>query len=98
MRGTFGLVFLATLGACQPRYGDETVSMRMAGTPADATVIVDDRPIGSLGRVIQHGVALPPGRHHITVERAGYFPWDRAVDARDELIRLEVKLERIPVE
>ena len=58
-----------------------TVSLRMQGTPADATVIIDDEALGTLDFVAAHGVALPPGVHHVTVKAAGYFPWDREVEA-----------------
>jgi hypothetical protein len=89
------LLALAPLG-CQPRYGPTMTSIRMKGGPPDATVIVDDQPIASLGQVIRRGMAVLPGRHRITVERDGYFPWDRAIDARGELIALEVTLIKIP--
>ena len=92
------LALLAPLAllACQPRYGPVKTSVRMRGSPPDATVLVDDQPIASLGEVSRRGMALLPGRHRITVERQGYFPWDRAVDAQGELIALEVRLIKIP--
>lgn len=68
----------------------------MRGGPSDALVIVDDQPITSLGEISRRGMAVLPGRHRITVERVGYFPWDQAVDAQGDLISLEVKLIKIP--
>jgi hypothetical protein len=68
----------------------------MRGSPPGATVIVDDQPIASLGEISRRGMALLPGRHRITVEHPGYFPWDKAIEARGELIALEVKLQKIP--
>lgn len=73
-----------------------TVSLRLAGKPGDASVTIDDRPIGALAFVAKHGVALPPGRHRITVEKNGYFPWDHLVEAQEAPIRLDVVLEPIP--
>jgi hypothetical protein len=90
------LALALAVAGCQPRYGPTMTSIRMKGGPPDATVLVDDQPIASLGQVIRRGMAVLPGRHRITVERDGYFPWDRAIDARGELIALEVTLIKIP--
>lgn len=95
LHGAVVLLLLGTLG-CQPRYGPTMTSIRMRGGPPDATVVVDDQPITSLGQVVRRGMAVLPGRHRITVEREGYFPWDKAIDAEGDLIALEVKLVKIP--
>jgi hypothetical protein len=70
----------------------------MAGGPPSASVVVDEEAIGTLDFVAAHGVALPPGVHHVTVTASGYFPWDREVDAKlgSAPIRLEVSLTPIP--
>jgi PEGA domain len=75
-----------------------TVSLRIRGGPSDATVIIDDEPLGSLEFVAAHGVALPPGVHLLTVRAPGYFPWDREVDAKlgSPAIVLEVALIPLP--
>ena len=80
-----------------------TVSLRMAGSPAKATVTIDDQLVGELAYVADRGVALPPGVHHVTVSAPGYFPLDREIDAkvtdvsgRPAPIRLDVKLVPIP--
>jgi PEGA domain len=57
------------------------VSLQMRGTPPDATVTIDDRIVGSLALLSAHGVALPPGKHRISVEARGYLPFDRIVVA-----------------
>ncbi|HEX3344526.1 MAG TPA: hypothetical protein VHS09_08120, partial [Polyangiaceae bacterium] len=51
------------LMACRPPLVAATpkVSLRMAGTPAEATVIIDDEVVGSLDLVAAHGVALSVG-------------------------------------
>ena len=89
--------FLASLllGACLHTTA-RTVSLRLHGSLRDASVTIDDQYLGSLAFVMSRGVALPPGQHRITVERPGYFPWDRLVDAKEQLIALDVKLEPIP--
>lgn len=84
---------------CQPYYGATKVSVRLdkqSNAPGDALVLVDDVVIGNLATVSKRGMAVIPGRHRITVERAGYFPWDHAIDATEELIRLNVELVPIP--
>ncbi|MRG90760.1 PEGA domain-containing protein [Polyangium spumosum] len=90
-----GLCLLAA--ACAPS-APATVSLRMKGNAPDAFVTIDDMQIGALAFVAKRGVALPPGKHRITVEKSGYFPWDRLVEARegDPPIRLEVELVKIP--
>jgi hypothetical protein len=73
-----------------------TTSLRVKGSPPDASVTIDDQYLGALAYVAAHGVALPPGKHRITVEKAGFFPWDMGVEANNEPIHLEVVLTRIP--
>ncbi|HWL89618.1 MAG TPA: PEGA domain-containing protein [Polyangiaceae bacterium] len=74
-----------------------TVSLRMQGQPETATVTIDDEWIGSLARITRFGVALPPGRHRITVEAPGHFPWDRLVDVKEGDPPLELDVALIPV-
>jgi hypothetical protein len=73
-----------------------TVSLRVQGNVGDAQVTIDDQPIGALAYVAAHGVALPPGKHRVTVEKVGYFPWDAVLEADDEPIHLDIKLVPIP--
>jgi PEGA domain len=63
---------------------------------ADASVVIDEQYIGPLGYVAARGMLLPLGEHRITVEKAGYFPWDKIVDADRNPIELHVKLVPIP--
>jgi hypothetical protein len=88
------------MASCRPAQTAHapTMSLRLRGSPADATVIVDDDALGTLDFVAAHGVALPPGVHHVTVKAAGYFPWDREVTAQAgaPLLRIEVALTPIP--
>ncbi|MGK4004851.1 PEGA domain-containing protein [Sorangium sp. So ce1036] len=95
-RAGAALVMLG-LAACVART-PATVSLRMKGNVPDASVTIDDQYIGALAFVAARGVALPPGEHRITVEKAGYFPWDRLVDAKsgDPPIHLQVQLTPVP--
>lgn len=98
------IVALLALGAssgtsCTPM-ASQRVSLRMAGDKVarDASVSIDDQYVGALAFVTARGVSLPPGQHRITVEKPGFFPWDKIVDAKDpdEVIRVEVELTPIP--
>lgn len=100
------LICVAHATACQVQcnHAEEpkkTVSLRMTGTGTPgATVTIDDQLIGPLGSVRARGVALPPGRHTVTVENAGYFPFDRIVEAPDnpdaKPISIDVTLVKVP--
>ena len=76
--------------------GGRTISLRMQGGPPNATVTIDDERVGPLAVVAAHGVALPPGRHRVTVEAPGYLPYDHLVEATSAPVRLEVALVPIP--
>jgi hypothetical protein len=94
------LALVAATG-CQPPEAPgagPTVSLRMQGSPADAVVIVDDQALGTLELVMAHGVALPPGIHHITVKADGYFPWDKEIEAKlgTGVLQLQVALQPVP--
>jgi hypothetical protein len=90
----------SVLAGCEPakQPSQVTVSLRMRGTPSEATVIIDDEPLGSLEFVSAHGVALPPGVHYVTVTAPGFFPWDHEVVAKEGAgpIALVVALTRVP--
>lgn len=75
-----------------------TTSLRIDGDIDDATVTVDDQVLGPVSHVEKRGVALPPGQHRISVEKAGYFPYDELVVVKegDPLLKLEIRMERIP--
>jgi PEGA domain len=85
------------LAACTPPR-PPTVSLRVTGNVPDAGVTIDDQYLGAFAFVAKKGVALPPGQHRITVEKNGYFPWDKVVVANegDPPIKLEVILVEIP--
>jgi hypothetical protein len=93
----FALLFLV-VAACGPAKEPRTVSLRMVGSPANASVTIDDQFVGSLAVVQARGVALPPGQHRISVEAAGFFPHDEIVEAKEGSapLRLDVKLTPVP--
>ena len=46
--------------------------------------------------VSARGVAVLPGKHRVSVERDGYLPWDKIVEASDRPLVFDVALERVP--
>jgi hypothetical protein len=70
--------------------------IRPAAAPRDASVKIDEEYVGPLGVVAARGVRLPIGEHRITVEKEGYFPWDRLVVSDRDDIKLDVELVPIP--
>jgi len=75
-----------------------TVSLRIDANVDDALVTVDDQVVGTVKTVETRGVALPPGRHRVTVEQPGYFPHDELLQVKegDPLVRLKIEMQRIP--
>ena len=90
------LFFLFAFVACNGA-PPKTVSFRMVGTPPDARVTIDDIPMGSLSLIAAHGVALPPGQHRITVEKSGFFPSDRLVEAKEGSGPIKVEVALVPI-
>jgi hypothetical protein len=76
--------------------GSQTVPLRFHGTPPDATVTIDDQRVGSLSLVTARGIRVLRGRHRISVEAAGYLPFDVAVEAKDAIVAVDVKLVPVP--
>jgi hypothetical protein len=76
--------------------GGKTTSLRLRGTPDQASVVLDDQFLGNLAFVASHGVALPRGKHRLTVEAQGYFPFDREITGDEGPVSLEVQLRAIP--
>ncbi|MBI4955090.1 MAG: hypothetical protein HY908_23915 [Myxococcales bacterium] len=74
----------------------QRVPLALHGSVDDALVTIDDRYVGKLGEVERRGVGLLPGRHRITVEQVGFFPFDVLVEADEAPLDVEVELERVP--
>jgi hypothetical protein len=72
--------------------------MRMAGSPPNASVTIDDIFVGRLDMVQARGVALPVGSHRVSVEAPGYLPWDKVVEAKEGAgpLRLDIRLVTMP--
>jgi PEGA domain len=96
-RSVFALLLALCLNACATVRAAVSMRLHLApDCPADASVKIDEQFIGVLGYVAAKGVRLPEGTHRITIEREGYFPWDRIVVSDREPIHLQVKLQPLP--
>jgi PEGA domain len=94
-----GLALCAAVAlvGCQAQRAAVKLSVeRAASTPRDASVYIDEQFVGFLGVVAARGVRLPEGKHRITVEKVGYFPWDREVVSDRKPIELKVELRKVP--
>ena len=90
-------VLCAILVACHPQRAAVHLNVaRAAATPRDASVYIDEEFVGLLGVVAARGVRLPEGDHRISVEKVGYFPWDRLVVSDRQPLYLTVELRKIP--
>lgn len=88
---------VAAASGCQVHRAAVRLSMeRVASTPRDASVYIDEQFVGFLGVVAARGVRLPEGEHRITVEKVGFFPWDQLVVSDRKPIHLKVELRQIP--
>lgn len=74
---------------------DMTVSVEPT-TPKSALVYIDEKYIGTLGAVAARGVRIVEGRHRLTVEKPGYFPYDTIIESKIEAIELTVSLLKLP--
>jgi PEGA domain len=91
------LVGGAVLDGCQGQRAAVHLSLvRIADTPRDASVYIDEQFVGFLGVVVARGVRLPEGEHRISVEKVGFFSWDRLVVSDRQPIDLSVELRKIP--
>jgi hypothetical protein len=75
------------------------VDMKVEATPQSppgALVYIDDQYIGSLATVAARGVRLVEGKHRVSVEKAGYFPYDAIVVSKFDPILLKVDLLALP--
>jgi hypothetical protein len=97
MRAPLLLALALLAAACVPA-APATTSLKVKGQVPDASVTIDDQYLGVFAYVAAKGVALPPGKHRITVEKTGFFPWDRLVEVKegDPPIALDVSLTRVP--
>lgn len=90
------LLLVSLLTACAgPKHEGPRSKLRLSGSPAAATVLIDEQPLGTLAEVGKLGVALPPGQHRLTVQADGYFPADVLLEVDDRGGVLEQKVELV---
>lgn len=98
MKAALAILAMPLVTACiqEPRAAVSLHVVRARGTPADASVTIDEEYVGPLGWVAARGVRLPVGEHRISIERGGYFAEDVLVVADRKPIKIEAKLVPIP--
>jgi len=87
------------LGGCATMGLKSAVSMKVErepSAPKDALVYVDEQYIGTLGFVAQRGVRVPEGQHRVSVEKAGYHPYDTLIVSDRQPIALKVSMLKLP--
>lgn len=95
----FGLVACLAASSCATMGLRSAVDMSVSvqpGTPREALVYIDGKYIGSLAAVEARGVRIPEGEHRLTVEKVGYFPYDRVIVSDLEPIELKIELLKLP--
>ncbi len=101
-RASFVLAAMLSLSApagCAQNVGRAAVSLSVRlsqRSPGDASVFIDEEYVGPLGYVAAHGVRLPVGEHRVTVQKDGFFPYDRRIVADRDALALDVDLTPIP--
>ena len=88
----------AAVVACRPAAEPRTVSMHMVGSPANASVTIDDIFVGRLDIVAARRVAHPVGTQRLSVGAPGYHTGVQIVEAKEGAgpVRLEVRLVATP--
>ena len=64
--------------------------------PPSALVYVDGHYIGTLAAVAARGVRVPEGKHRLSVEKTGYFPFDAIIESDLHPIHLDIDLLPLP--
>jgi hypothetical protein len=90
------LVSLGLLHCTQPVAAVPLHLVPSTACPPTARVYIDEQLVGPLAFVAARGVRLPEGKHRITVEHPGHFPWDELVTAGREPLQLGVSLRPLP--
>jgi len=93
------LAVLSLCAGCATMGLKSAVSMKVErepSAPKDALVYIDEQYIGTLGFVAQRGVRVPEGQHRVSVEKAGYHPYDTLIVSDRQPIALKVSMLKLP--
>jgi hypothetical protein len=97
--GPLVLILACSVFGCATMGTRAAVSLtmqQMSKTPNDAIVTIDEEYVGPLYYVQAKGVRLPIGKHRVSVQKEGYFPYDVLIVADRKPIHLEVELVPVP--
>jgi len=93
------LVWMVLASACMTMGLRSAVDVSFAAppeTPGRALVYVDESYVGTLAQVMRQKLRLPEGKHRISVEKTGYYPFDVVVVSARKPLEVEVELLRLP--
>lgn len=99
MLGALLVFFGGSSSACMTMGLRSAVDVSFAAppeTPGRALVYVDETYVGTLAQVMHRGMRLPEGKHRISVEKTGYYPFDVVVVSNRQPIAVEVELLALP--
>ena len=91
-RALLALAMLLASGCAPPKPG----LIRFKTPNKTATLTIDDTYVGPMKRV-NKGVRIAPGKHTITIDEEGHFPFDVVVDVPENgTVVVPVTLKPIP--
>jgi len=93
------LILGALCSGCATMGLRAAVDMKVEATPTSppsALVYIDDQYIGSLAAVAARGLRIVEGKHRVSIEKTGYFPYDALVVSKFDPILLKVDLLVLP--
>ena len=88
------LPLAACAGAQKPK--TPPAELRVVAEPPSATVVVNERFVGSARVLDKRPAKLVPGKKQITIEAPGYFPHDIEVELPSGVTTLNIKLRAVP--
>ena len=95
-RQSFVVSLALAAAGCGPVPAYSLHVARAPKTPGNASVTIDEQYVGPLSYVAARGVRLRKGQHRVTVEKDGYFPYDKLIESDRETVEIEVELTPIP--
>ena len=93
------LLAAALVPACTPRVPSKPIAdayLRLSVRPADATVSLDDRVLGSARVLEGRWIAVPHGVHRLSLTSAGFDRHDEDLNVAAGRQELTVQLNEIP--
>ncbi len=92
------LALIASCGGAQKVDTGPRGTLRFEGSPADASIEVDETRLGPLHMFRERGLLLRPGPHRVIVRAPNHFPEYRIVEIEEnKTVVLKIELRPIPL-